>query len=157
MTHLIEQLSQSPFVHAMGWTLADFVWQGCAVAGLLAVTLIAMRRSSALSRYAAACAALLLMAALPMVTLSIVYHSAHVESARGTNAVAERIEVAPQPVALPIYPSRVRSASNASSSADPASDGAEHVWISAIKDGFAASLPWCVAAGCWACWSYLCV
>lgn len=146
MTHLMEQLSQSPFVHAMGWTLAHFVWQGCAVAGLLAVTLVAMRRSTASARYMVVCGALLLMAALPIVTMLVICRSAHVDSVGGSNADTGAIQVVPQPVALPIHYSSVRGTSNASPIARPVSAADGHAWISAAERRFAASLPRCVAA-----------
>lgn len=146
MTHLMEQLSQSPFVHAMGWTLAHFVWQGCAVAGLLAVMLVAMRRSKASARYTAACGALLLMAALPIVTMLVIYPSIRVDFVVGSNVIAGRVEVAPRSADFPLHPSRIQGSSNASPSAGPALAADEHAWINAVERRFAASLPWCVAA-----------
>lgn len=146
MTHLLEQLSQSPVIHALGWTLAHFVWQGCVVAGLLAFALVSMRRSTASTRYMVACAALLLMAALPIVTLSVIYHSPRVESVAGANAIAERIGAAPQTAVLALHPSRASTFANAVSRAEPVAGRDEHVWVSAIENRFAASLPWCVVA-----------
>lgn len=58
-----------PFFQALGWTLAHFLWQGTAVAFLLAAVNAALGRGSANARYLASCAALLLMLALPVVTL----------------------------------------------------------------------------------------
>lgn len=48
---------------ALTAALLHFVWQGIAVAFLLWVVLLAMRRRTAAERYAASCAALALMAA----------------------------------------------------------------------------------------------
>jgi TonB family protein len=55
---------------ALGWTLLHFCWQGAAVAALLACVLgiVGPRRSQL--RYAAACCAMALMVALPIVTFA---------------------------------------------------------------------------------------
>jgi beta-lactamase regulating signal transducer with metallopeptidase domain len=52
-------------IRALGIALVHFVWQGAVVAGLLASLDLALRRASAQARYLLACAALLLMLALP--------------------------------------------------------------------------------------------
>ena len=52
----------------LGWTLLHFVWEGTAVAALLALALLALRRRPAHQRHAASLAALLAMAALPAAT-----------------------------------------------------------------------------------------
>ncbi len=54
------------FVRMMGWALLHFVWQGAAVAALLAVVMAVCR--SAAVRYALSVGALLVMLALPFVT-----------------------------------------------------------------------------------------
>jgi beta-lactamase regulating signal transducer with metallopeptidase domain len=66
----IPQMSSddAALVERVGWVLLNFLWQGAAVAALLAGVLILLRRRSAASRYGACCAALLLMAAAPPVT-----------------------------------------------------------------------------------------
>lgn len=70
------QLLDHPWFIHLGWALVHFLWQGTLVAGLLAVALRAMRRQSAEVRYAAACGAMVLMAALPAFTLAaLVHHS----------------------------------------------------------------------------------
>lgn len=53
---------------ALGWTLIHFIWQGAAVAILLACALVLLRRSGARLRYAAACAAMILMLACAAAT-----------------------------------------------------------------------------------------
>ncbi len=52
----------------IGWVLVHFLWQGAAVGAAAAVILWCMRKSNARKRYAAACAALAVMAATPFVT-----------------------------------------------------------------------------------------
>ena len=68
MTGVYAFLSQ-PVVERVGWTLVHFVWQGAAVALLLAVALVVLRRRSANARYLACCVALAVMAACPVITL----------------------------------------------------------------------------------------
>jgi TonB family protein len=78
MTTLMQgmiQLSGHPLVHALGWTLLHFCWQGAAVALVLWCVLGLLGGRSSQARYGAACLALGLMVALPAGTF------AHVASA----------------------------------------------------------------------------
>jgi beta-lactamase regulating signal transducer with metallopeptidase domain/peptidoglycan/xylan/chitin deacetylase (PgdA/CDA1 family) len=68
----IQELLSQPFFQALGWTLLHFVWQGAFVGILFAGVNILLRRHSANTRYAAACAALLLMLVLPLATFCII-------------------------------------------------------------------------------------
>jgi beta-lactamase regulating signal transducer with metallopeptidase domain len=61
---------------ALGWALIHFIWQGTFVAILLAGVLQVLRGRSTNARYAAACAALLLMLIALPVTTAIVMSSA---------------------------------------------------------------------------------
>ena len=56
--------------HALGWTLLHFLWQGALVALILACILSLLSRRSAQPRYLAACCALVLIVALPLVTFT---------------------------------------------------------------------------------------
>jgi hypothetical protein len=56
-------------IERLGWSLVHSVWQGAAVALLVAGVFRWLRRSSAQARYATACGALLAMLVLPLVTL----------------------------------------------------------------------------------------
>ena len=67
MKTLVE-FSQQPAVHALGSSLLHFLWQGTLLAVLLAGTLSTLRGKSPQLRYVAACCALILMLALPLVT-----------------------------------------------------------------------------------------
>ena len=58
---------------ALSTALLDFVWQGLLAAFLLWTALFALKNRSARARYAASCVALAVMAALPVVTASLVY------------------------------------------------------------------------------------
>jgi len=55
-------------IRVLGWTLLHFVWQGAAVAALLASLNLALRRATPQARYLAACASLMAMLALPALT-----------------------------------------------------------------------------------------
>jgi beta-lactamase regulating signal transducer with metallopeptidase domain len=80
------QWLQHPWFIHLGWALVHFLWQGTLVALLLAAVLRAMRKQSAEVRYAAACAAMVLMAALPVFTLAALVH--HADSS--TASILER-------------------------------------------------------------------
>lgn len=67
MTTMV-RLSAYPAVHALGWALLHFVWQGTFVGTLLAVILRLLRRRSAQLRYVIACFALMLVVILPALT-----------------------------------------------------------------------------------------
>lgn len=56
-------------LQALGWTLVHFVWQGFAIAAVLALALAVTRRASAGFRYGLCAAALVLMVAVPAATL----------------------------------------------------------------------------------------
>jgi TonB family protein len=56
--------------HALGWTLLHFLWQGALVALILACILSLLSGRSAQHRYLAACCALALIVALPLVTFT---------------------------------------------------------------------------------------
>jgi beta-lactamase regulating signal transducer with metallopeptidase domain len=58
-----------PFLVQVGVTLAHFVWQGAAIALILAALLSLLRRRSAGQRYACCGAALLLMSLCPLLTM----------------------------------------------------------------------------------------
>jgi beta-lactamase regulating signal transducer with metallopeptidase domain len=61
------------FAQAAGWTLLHFLWQGALVAIILAL----LSGRSAQPRYLAACAALVLMAILPLITFARIVASEH--------------------------------------------------------------------------------
>ncbi|MCY2963350.1 MAG: M56 family metallopeptidase, partial [Planctomycetota bacterium] len=58
-----------PLTESVGWSLVHFLWQGLAIACLLAAALYCLRTDSPNSRYLAGCTALLLMAASLAVTI----------------------------------------------------------------------------------------
>ncbi|MDB5332015.1 MAG: TonB domain/peptidase domain protein, partial [Phycisphaerales bacterium] len=58
----------SPMTRRLGWVLLHSLWEDAAVAALLALALLLLRRASAAARYAAGCVAIALMALLPALT-----------------------------------------------------------------------------------------
>jgi D-alanyl-D-alanine endopeptidase (penicillin-binding protein 7) len=58
-------------VAAVGWTLVHFVWQGALLACVVAVLLTALRNARPETRYAVACAGLLLCLAWPAIDLAL--------------------------------------------------------------------------------------
>ena len=67
MSHLLHSLNH-PVFEARGWSLLHFVWQGAVLAGLLAITLIPLRRASAHVRYLVECLGFVIVALCPLVT-----------------------------------------------------------------------------------------
>lgn len=59
-------MSEPALVSALGWALIDFLWQGLAVGSTVAIALMLLRNARPQARYAVACAALALCAALPI-------------------------------------------------------------------------------------------
>jgi uncharacterized protein (TIGR03435 family) len=68
----IQFLSAQPWVERLGLTLLHFLWQGVAIAAIYAAARRWSARSSADARYILACAALMAMAAAPVVTWSLI-------------------------------------------------------------------------------------
>ncbi len=64
----LEAALGNPFFARLGWTLLAFLWQGALVAALFACASVALRRRTASVRYAAGCAAMALMLAMPVTT-----------------------------------------------------------------------------------------
>ncbi len=63
------EIIQGPFLERFAWTLIHFVWQGAALAGLLAVALRSQLGSNANVRYALAVATMLAMVLCPLTTM----------------------------------------------------------------------------------------
>ena len=68
---ILQSMSSLSPTERLGWALLHSLWQGTAIALLLATVLLFMRRSSAARRYAVSCAALLFMAAFPIGTAAL--------------------------------------------------------------------------------------
>lgn len=60
-----------PWVHRLGWTLIQFLWQGAVIAGIFAVVRATIGRSlSSRGRYGLACATLVVMTLAPILTFA---------------------------------------------------------------------------------------
>jgi len=77
MTALTHWLSPQ-ILHALGWALLHFMWQGAALAALAAVAMAACRNASA--RYCVGVTALALMLAAPVATFFLETSSRHAQS-----------------------------------------------------------------------------
>jgi D-alanyl-D-alanine endopeptidase (penicillin-binding protein 7) len=64
-------MSGPALIGALGWTLVHFVWQGALLACVVAVLLTLLRNARPETRYAVACAGLLLCLAWPAVDLAL--------------------------------------------------------------------------------------
>ena len=86
--------SSSPWMESIGWMLLHSLWQGAGVAMAMAVALCVLRRAPAHARYLVSCAAMILMVALPIATLSR-GNVPHPSPSIHHDAVAEPAIVAP--------------------------------------------------------------
>jgi beta-lactamase regulating signal transducer with metallopeptidase domain len=77
----LETLRSLPAVEALGWALLHFVWQGAAIAVLVAAVLWLMRGRSANARYLVACAGMALMIVAPAVTVVLAWPSRAADTA----------------------------------------------------------------------------
>jgi beta-lactamase regulating signal transducer with metallopeptidase domain len=71
----LDLILQTRIIQAVGWALFHLLWQGTLVAILLAAVLAILRRQAAAVRYVVSCAALVLVAALPVLTAWNIYRS----------------------------------------------------------------------------------
>ena len=67
----VESLLSQPVVQQIGWVLVHFLWQGVAIALLLACGLYVMRRSGPQARWLASSVALVAMLAAPLATMGV--------------------------------------------------------------------------------------
>src|SRR5947199_5965839 len=97
---LLTDWIQTPAARALGWTLFHFLWEGIAIAALLAVALVFVR--GARGRYVAGCLALAAMLAACAVTFVRV-----LPEQRGTRSGASTL--LPPPVTGPDSPADPRT------------------------------------------------
>jgi beta-lactamase regulating signal transducer with metallopeptidase domain len=146
----IEMLLAKPIFQALGWALVHFIWQGAVVAALYAMTSIFLRRCAANVRYGVACAALVVMVALPLATMFVM----SMESVRSSDdrAGSKPITRATQTISRP--DAELTAQAEASAQITAASTGASEPLLStrpvSIKEWaserFNSFLPWLVAA-----------
>ena len=116
-TTLLESVASHPLAQSTGWALAHSVWQGALVALAFAAANRLLRESSAQARYVAGCAALALMAALPVTTVFFAGP--------------------PAPPAARIEPAASPDATKAAETPPPASSVGERLMTSVFFDGVA--------------------
>lgn len=76
MMQLFRDPSIIAFVHALAWTLLNFLWQGCVLACVFAALVHAARHRSANTRYIIGCGILTAMAIAPIVTFALLWKAA---------------------------------------------------------------------------------
>lgn len=86
------------FLESLGWALLHLVWQGALVAAVLALGLRLLDARAATARYALACGALALMAALPVATGWSHLRAAQAQASLGTPERAVRLSSELPPV-----------------------------------------------------------
>ena len=90
--------------HAAGWTLLHFLWQGALVALILACVLALLSGRSAQPRYLAACAALVLMAILPLITFARIVAAERSAANTFLISISQSISVTGHGIATPTEP-----------------------------------------------------
>jgi beta-lactamase regulating signal transducer with metallopeptidase domain len=84
----VVQLSELPPVHALGWMLLHFCWQGSIVAIILACALRLIPLRASRLRYSIACAAMAFMVMLPAITFCVLETNTQPKPQRFAIAVA---------------------------------------------------------------------
>jgi uncharacterized protein (TIGR03435 family) len=93
----------SVITEAVSASLIHFLWQALFVGLMLWATLVALRRRSASARYAVSCAALFVLAALPVMTFALLYAPLAPADTFGNFRDGTRTAGAVGPVMLPIW------------------------------------------------------
>jgi GWxTD domain-containing protein len=124
MTPLI-LLSKQPLIHAFGWTLFNFLWQGAIIALLLRLALRLLIANSSQLRYMAACCAMGLMVMFPLATFVHLAIESTVVSQASSQSNFEGSDVA---------------------SLRNGSTGPATPWADQVAEAFDNSLPWLLAA-----------
>jgi hypothetical protein len=114
-----------PLIHAIGWSLLHFLWEGAIVALLLASALRLLSNRSSQLRYTAACCALLLMAASPLVTFGLLVVNSSTADQAFSHAIVEsnQLMIPLTGLSEPTMP-----------------------WVNRLAESFDRSLPWVLAA-----------
>ena len=158
----LEMLLTKPLFQALGWALVHFIWQGAMVAILYAGLAALLRRRAANVRYSVACAAMLLMLALPVATVfiieqssarsldeSLVRRTADAQSTASTTALPDGRRQAIANEAVPplagAFASQSVPVAPSQALADGAADSSALSWRLWAKQRFGALMPWLVA------------
>jgi beta-lactamase regulating signal transducer with metallopeptidase domain len=164
MSALLTDLCSSVPAQRVGWALVHFLWQGAAVALLLAATLHLLNRRSARTRYAAACCALATMALLPVVTgIAITPEAPPVAAAKASAPAAPPAALACDPAAAEssraypgapsessfVEPAATKEAAAARATAlEPkrSASPARATWSGRVEEAVGSCLPWGIVA-----------
>ena len=85
--------NEQPLIHAVGWSLLHFLWEGAIVALLLTSALRLLSNRSSQLRYAVACCALVLMAAGPLVTFGLLLLNSNAPDQTYAHAIVENHQI----------------------------------------------------------------
>src|SRR5689334_14930465 len=154
----LEMLLTKPLLQALGWALVHFVWQGALVALLYAGLATLLRRRAASLRYGVACAAMLLMLLLPVVTVFLVERSSPLAS-DDSGGQAARPQGAPSivddhrqalanesaPLRMSAYASQSVPTTQSQPEVAASADSASPVWPSWAKARITGLIPFLVA------------
>jgi GWxTD domain-containing protein len=118
-------LSKQPLIHAFGWTLFNFLWQGAIIALVLKFVLRMLIANSSQLRYMAGCCAMGLMVMFPLATFARLAIESTVVSQSSSQSNLEWYEMA---------------------SLRGGSPGPVTPWVDRIEERFDNSLPWLLTA-----------
>ena len=142
----IETLLANAMIQALGWALLHFIWQGAAIAALYAFVKVLLRKRAANIRYAAACSALALMLAAPIISLfEMSRSSAGAQGIAATGGLAVSVEPSPaSALTANAQPEPATRGVSQRVSGSPATDRPTSLkqWAS---ERFALYLPWLLA------------
>lgn len=127
--------------HALGWALVHFVWQGAALAVLLALALAVTRQTAARTRYALSLLTLAAMLVLPVATGLRLYESALIESPTGPFASEVALSEPETRSSVPDSPAPSATYTRTSTVDQPVAKTAR---FTAIRDLMNPALPWLV-------------
>lgn len=145
MSARVVELLEHPLAEAVGWALLHSLWQGALVGALVALGLLALRRPQ--HRYALGCGALLLMAAVPVLTGVSHYRdlTAPLAAAGAPPPPALDASGTPPAALAPSAPPRAAPTETAAGTPAPASFSAARVW-GRVAPTLGGGAPW-LAAG----------
>lgn len=147
------RIFEHPLVESLGWALLHFVWEGLAIALLLAIALRFLRRHSAPARYVALCGAMLAAAICPIATWS--WLASSLPSEPDTTTPAMKVASETSAVATPLAQS-VPEFGPSVTDGGPAPAGIELPpilverapvplrWKDRLRRGIEPALPWLV-------------
>jgi beta-lactamase regulating signal transducer with metallopeptidase domain len=137
----IETLLARPALQTLGWTLIHFIWQGAIVAFLVYVSRALLSRAQATVRYGSACAGMLLLLILPVLTSCILSRADGTATGQAAGTQVREIarDIQSQPVSI-----APDSAAFVYERGDPASPAQAFPLRQWVADRFGLILPWLI-------------